>query len=210
MCPPLDGPGVPPERVEAVSSWSLFHEVCAERERERQSGNKAHNQASDHTETHTGYSPMLQRQLALSDVPHFIVFHPISRPYNITRQFSQHSLQERLNQTLSLSILMTPHNRWLPYRHFFHFTDQNAQLHYFKEHHKKHCITSDRISIVQKRNIKTKKYELAIAAKMCMPVHTHALANLRSLNTTRASQSPLLYPRAREGISVCVCTGSLA
>lgn len=121
VCPPLDGPGVPPERVEAVSSWSLFHEVCAERERERQSVNKAHNQASDHRETHTGYSPMLQRQLALSDVPRFIVFHPISRPYNITRQFSQHSLQERLNQTLSLSILMTPHNRWLPYRHFFSF-----------------------------------------------------------------------------------------
>lgn len=39
---------------------------------------------------------------------------------------------------------------------------------------------------------------------MCMPVHTHALANLRSLNTTRASQSSLLYPRAREGICVCV------
>lgn len=53
------------------------------------------------------------------------------------------------------------------------------------------------------------KEELAIAAKMCMPVHTHALANLRSLNTTRASQSSLLYPRAREGICVCVCACSL-
>ena len=28
VCPPLEGPGVPPERVDAVSSWSLFQEVC--------------------------------------------------------------------------------------------------------------------------------------------------------------------------------------
>lgn len=75
MCPPLDGPGVPPERVEAVSSWSLFHEVCAERERETES--KAHNQASDHRKTCTRYSPIFKRQLALSDVPHFGVFHPL-------------------------------------------------------------------------------------------------------------------------------------
>lgn len=27
VCPPLDGPGVPPERVDAVSSWSLFQDV---------------------------------------------------------------------------------------------------------------------------------------------------------------------------------------
>lgn len=26
VCPPLEGPGVPPERVDAVSSWSLFQE----------------------------------------------------------------------------------------------------------------------------------------------------------------------------------------
>jgi len=26
--PPLEGPGVPPERVDAVSSWSLFQEGC--------------------------------------------------------------------------------------------------------------------------------------------------------------------------------------
>lgn len=33
VCPPLDGPGVPPERVDAVSSWSLFQDVW---EKERQ------------------------------------------------------------------------------------------------------------------------------------------------------------------------------
>lgn len=36
MCPPLEGPGVPPERVDAVSSWSLFQEGCGARRK----GNK--------------------------------------------------------------------------------------------------------------------------------------------------------------------------
>lgn len=46
VCPPLEGPGVPPERVEAVSSWSLFHEVCTDRKEET-----AHSQAADHRDT---------------------------------------------------------------------------------------------------------------------------------------------------------------
>lgn len=35
VCPPLDGPGVPPERVDAVSSWSLFQDVCWRREKKK-------------------------------------------------------------------------------------------------------------------------------------------------------------------------------
>lgn len=57
VCPPLEGPGVPPERVEAVSSWSLFHEVCTERKSER-----ICSQASDHWDTmiRAHYSPTVQ------------------------------------------------------------------------------------------------------------------------------------------------------
>lgn len=33
VCPPLEGPGVPPERVDAVSSWSLFQEGCGQEKR---------------------------------------------------------------------------------------------------------------------------------------------------------------------------------
>lgn len=31
VCPPLDGPGVPAEWMDAASSWSLLHEICGGR-----------------------------------------------------------------------------------------------------------------------------------------------------------------------------------
>ena len=32
VCPPLDGPGVPADRIDAASSWSLLHEICRREE----------------------------------------------------------------------------------------------------------------------------------------------------------------------------------